>query len=69
MSGKKVIPLPIIGSSISTACGSPEKFDSDTPRAILEGKWIFFCTPLCQEEFMQDPNNSCLTNHVHQETD
>ena len=23
---------------------------------------------LCQEEFIQDPNDSCLTNHVHQET-
>ncbi len=68
MSRSTLILLPVIGSEITTACGSPEKFNPDTPRAFHDGRWIYFCTPLCQEEFIQDPNDSCLTNHVHQET-
>ena len=68
MSANNAIPLPVIGSQVKTACGSPEEFASDTPRAIHEGKWIFFCTPICQQEFIQDPTNSCMTNHIHNET-
>ncbi len=64
MSADKAIPLPVIGSQVFTACGSEEKFASDTPRAINEGKWIFFCTPVCQQEFIQDPSSSCYAAQV-----
>ena len=63
MVSNNAIPLPVIGSKVRTACGSEEKFAFDTPRAIYEAKWIFFCTPLCQQEFIQDPANSCLADH------
>jgi hypothetical protein len=59
------IPLPVIGSDVRTACGSEEKFASNTPRVIYEAKWIFFCTPLYQQEFIQDPKNSCMADHFH----
>ncbi len=68
MSADNAIPLPVIGREVTTACGSQEKFASDTPRAIYEGKWIFFCTPICQQEFIQDPGNSCLADQVNNET-
>jgi hypothetical protein len=69
MSSTDAIPLPIIGSKVRTACGSDEMFASDTPRAIYEGKRIFFCTPECQQEFIQDPGNSCLADHINNETE
>jgi YHS domain-containing protein len=65
MSADNAIPLPVIGRAVTTACGSEEKFASDTPRVIYEGKWIFFCTPICQQEFIQDPGNSCLADQVN----
>jgi YHS domain-containing protein len=68
MSSNNAIPLPVIGREVTTACDSQEKFTSDTPRAIYKGKWIFFCTPICQQEFIQDPRNSCLADQVNNET-
>ena len=64
MSSDKIPPLPIVGSQVITACGSKDKFTVDTPRAKHDGEWIFFCTPACQEEFIQEPENSCLTSHL-----
>lgn len=55
--------LPVLGSSITTACGTADQFSHDTPRAVHEGKWIFFCTPACRHDFLQDPENSCLVSH------
>ena len=69
MSADNAIPLPVIGSEVTTACGSEEKFASDTPWAIYQGKWIFFCTAICQQEFIQDPGNSCLADHFNNETE
>ena len=69
MSSDNAIPLPAIGSEVTTACGSLEKFASDTPRASYEGNWIFFCTAICQQEFIQDPGNSCLADHFNNETE
>ena len=69
MSADNTIPLPTIGSEVTTACGSEEKFASDTPRAIYEGKWIFFCTAIYQQEFVQDPRNSCMVYHFNNETE
>lgn len=64
MSSNSMIPLPVIGSHVRTACGSEEKFASDTPRAFYEGKWMFFCTPLCRQEFIQDPSSSCYADQI-----
>jgi YHS domain-containing protein len=55
--------LPMVSSGVFTACGTEDKFMDSTPRVFHEGKWYFFCTPACQEEFVQDPQNSCLTSH------
>ena len=32
MSANNAIPLPVIGSQVKTACGSPEEFASDGMR-------------------------------------
>ncbi|MGW8224560.1 MAG: hypothetical protein ACWGOY_02440 [Anaerolineales bacterium] len=60
MSEGETNPLPVVGSQIITACGSVERFLAETPHALHEGQWIFFCTPTCMREFVQDPDNSCL---------
>jgi YHS domain-containing protein len=69
MSSENAIPLPVIGGDVLTACGTPEKFNTNTPRALYNGEWIFFCLPICRQEFLQDPNNSCLTSHVNIEAE
>jgi len=67
MSSENMHQLPIIGSQVLTTCDTKEKFSKNTPRAKHDGEWIFFCTPACQEEFIQDPENSCLTSHLDSE--
>jgi YHS domain-containing protein len=59
--------LPLIGSQIQTACGGEEQFSTETPHAMHEGNWIFFCTPDCRQDFVQDPQNSCLVSHTQNE--
>jgi YHS domain-containing protein len=60
----KESPLPLIGSQVLTTCGGETQFDTDTPRAIYEGGWVFFCTPECRNKFDQDPNSSCLAEQI-----
>jgi YHS domain-containing protein len=64
MSEDELKSLPMVGSQVITACGTKEKFIKTTPRAFHEGKWYYFCTPACQEDFIRDPENSCLTSHI-----
>ncbi len=69
MSVEKDTRLPVIGQPIKTACGTDEKFVVNTPRVLHEGKWLFFCIPSCQQEFIQDPaNSSCLAGHPGDES-
>jgi len=64
MSMEKGPKLPEIGRIIQTTCGTDEKYILNTPRVLHEGKWLFFCIPACQQEFVQDPaNSSCISVH------
>jgi YHS domain-containing protein len=67
MGSGQAMPLPVIGSDITTACGTPEKYTPDTPRAFYQGRWIYFCTPSCVQDFVQDPQNSCLPTPLPEE--
>ena len=69
MSAESPAPLPVIGSELKTACGEAEKFAANTPRALYEGKWIFFCLPVCENEFLEDPNSSCYANQIGNEAE
>ena len=69
MSVGSSIPLPVIGSDIKTACGEAEKFVANTPRALFKGKWIFFCLPVCQKEFLEDPSSSCYAAQIENEAE
>lgn len=69
MNAESSIPLPVIGSEVKTACGDSENFTANTPRTLYKGKWIFFCTPLCQKEFIEDPGSSCYADHIKNESE
>jgi YHS domain-containing protein len=69
MSAGSPISLPVFGSDIKTACGEAEKFAANTPRALYKGKWIFFCLPVCQKEFLDDPSSSCYANQIENEAE
>ncbi len=64
MSREEKPNFPLKGSEITTACGGIEQFSAETPRVLYKAEWIFFCTPACQEEFIQNPDASCLTSHT-----
>ena len=69
MSAIDSVPLPVVGSDVKTACGETEKFAANTPRALYKGKWVFFCLPVCQKEFLEDPSSSCHANQLENEAE
>ena len=69
MGAESPAPLPVIGSEIKTACGEAEKFAANSPRALYEGKWIFFCLPVCEKEFLEDPSSSCYASQIGNEVE
>lgn len=69
MSAESPVPLPIIGSEIKTACGETENFAANTPRTLYKGKWIFFCLPVCEKEFLEDPGASCYASQIEGESE
>jgi hypothetical protein len=56
--------LPYPGQVVRTACGGQVEFSPDTPRSLHEGYWIYFCLPVCQNDFQQDPASSCLHGEI-----
>jgi hypothetical protein len=52
-------PLPLPGREVRTACGGLAKFAPDSPRILYNERWVFFCLPVCQQEFKQNPATSC----------
>jgi YHS domain-containing protein len=49
-----------IGSPITTACGCQLNFSSDTTFGMYQDRWVYFCLPICKQDFDQDPLSSCL---------
>jgi len=68
MSVRRSIPLPYSGREVYTACGGKAHFAPDTPRAVYDGKWVFFCLPTCKQEFDKDPASSCLAEQIALDT-
>ena len=62
--GRRSNPLPPAGSEVTTACGGKTRLSSDTPHAIYNEKWVFFCLPACKQEFDKDPASSCLAEQI-----
>ena len=64
MGMRRSIPLPHSGNEVTTACGSKAHFAPETPRAVYNGKWVFFCLPDCKQDFDKDPSSSCLAEQI-----
>jgi len=60
MSFQAEIPLPETGALVTTACRGCIRFDIDTPHAVYREQRVYFCLPLCLEDFEQNPEHSCL---------
>ena len=48
------------GAQVTTACNGHIRYVPGTAWAIYQGQKIFFCLPVCKEDFEADPGCSCL---------
>jgi YHS domain-containing protein len=48
------------GDRIFTACGSRTLYTPGTESAIYNGKPVYFCLPICKQDFERNPRASCL---------
>ncbi len=49
-------PLPQVGEEVETACGGVIRFVPEVPRAVYQGRWVYFCLPSCKRAFESDPD-------------
>ncbi|MEJ2352059.1 MAG: hypothetical protein P8Y03_19910, partial [Anaerolineales bacterium] len=52
--------LPETGNPVETACGFTVSFSPDLLYANHQGRRVFFCLPICKQDFDRDPLSSCL---------
>jgi hypothetical protein len=52
--------LPEAGNPVETACGCTVGFSPDLPYANHQGRRVFFCLPICKQDYDRDPISSCL---------
>lgn len=55
---------PAEGTVVSTACGGITSYSKETPCLTVNGEQVFFCIPLCKQDFISDPRFSCLANKL-----
>ncbi len=52
------------GTIVYTACGGITTYTKETPCVEINGEQVFFCLPLCKQDFVIDPRFSCLANKL-----
>lgn len=55
---------PADGVVVHTACGGITTYSKDTPCLNVNGEQVFFCLPICKQDFLTDPRYSCLANKL-----
>lgn len=60
MSEHESVPLPAIGSIVTTACRGAIRYEKHTPSAVYQNQRLYFCLPTCLRSFQLDPKTSCL---------
>jgi YHS domain-containing protein len=48
------------GDRITTACGSRTLYTPGTESALYNGQPVYFCLPVCKQDFERNPRSSCL---------
>jgi hypothetical protein len=54
---------------VETACGCTVGFSLDLPYANHQGRRVFFCLPICKQDFDRDPLSSCLILRTRSQAD
>jgi hypothetical protein len=57
-------PMPQPGEIVVTACGGRISYTADTPWALFQGQPVYFCLPICQTDYENDPYTSCLASRL-----
>ena len=58
---------PPVGSPVETACGARIRYHAEVPYVLVKGNPVYFCLPLCKEDFEKEPRFSCLSNREQAE--
>ncbi len=53
-----------IDSLVRTACGGVIQYAANTPCIQYQGEVVYFCLPVCEEDFDRDPRSSCLAARI-----
>jgi len=48
------------GTPVRTACGGVIQSYTDTVCVLYKGEVVYFCLPVCKDDYEQDPLSSCL---------
>lgn len=51
---------PPKGTQVTTACGGLVHYNKDTPCSLFRGEVVYFCLPICKQDYENDPHASCL---------
>lgn len=52
------------GTPVRTACGGVVQYARDTPCVLYKGEVVYFCLPICLEDYERDPISSCLAARI-----
>jgi hypothetical protein len=52
------------GTAVKTACGGVMQYSADIPCILYQGEAVYFCLPVCKEDFERDPLSSCLAARI-----
>jgi hypothetical protein len=52
------------GEPVRTACGGVVQYSGNTPCVLFRGEAVYFCLPVCKEDFERDPLSSCLAARI-----
>jgi YHS domain-containing protein len=53
-----------LGKPIQTACGGYVFLEENTPQTIFNGRQVYFCLPTCRDDFLRDPQTSCMAGDL-----
>ena len=53
-----------LDTPVRTACGGVVQYALDTPCVLYNGQVVYFCLPICKDDYEADPLSSCLAARI-----